>query len=49
MGQPMEYVSKSCVLFVRLGDMLGLSESVLRKVYCLALLQSLSCNAGTRE
>src|SRR5215831_8072370 len=49
MGQPMEYVLRSCVLSVRLGEAIGLSESELREVYYLALLRSLGCNAGTHE
>jgi HD-GYP domain-containing protein (c-di-GMP phosphodiesterase class II) len=49
MGQPMEYVLRSCVLSVRLGETLGLSESELREVYYLALLRFLGCNAGTHE
>lgn len=49
MGQPMEYATRSCVLSVRLGDALGLSESELREVYYLALLRYLGCNAGTHE
>jgi HD-GYP domain-containing protein (c-di-GMP phosphodiesterase class II) len=49
MGQPMEYVLRSCVLSVRLGETLGLSASELREVYYLALLRYLGCNAGTHE
>jgi HD-GYP domain-containing protein (c-di-GMP phosphodiesterase class II) len=49
MGQPMEYVLRSCVLSVRLGEAIGLSESELREVYYLALLRFLGCNAGTHE
>jgi HD-GYP domain-containing protein (c-di-GMP phosphodiesterase class II) len=49
MGQPMEYVLRSCVLSVRLGEALGLSISELREVYYLALLRYLGCNAGTHE
>ncbi|WIG57455.1 MAG: DNA-binding response regulator (narL) [Ktedonobacterales bacterium] len=49
MGQPMEYILRSCVLSVRLGETLGLSESELREVYYLAMLRYLGCNAGTHE
>src|SRR6266849_2479140 len=49
MGQPMEYILRSCVLSVRLGETLGLSVSELREVYYLALLRYLGCNAGTHE
>ena len=45
----MEYVLRSCVLSVRLGESLGLSASELREVYYLALLRYLGCNAGTHE
>jgi HD-GYP domain-containing protein (c-di-GMP phosphodiesterase class II)/DNA-binding CsgD family transcriptional regulator len=49
MGQPMEYVLRSRVLSVRLGEALGLSANELREVYYLALLRYLGCNAGTHE
>ena len=49
MGQPMEYVLRSCALSVRVGETLGLSVSELREVYYLALLRYLGCNAGTHE
>jgi hypothetical protein len=32
MGQPLEYALSVCVLSVRLGDVLGLSESELREL-----------------
>lgn len=47
MGQPMEYAQCVCVLSVRLGEALGLSESELREVYYLALLRHIGCNAET--
>ena len=47
MGQPMEYALCVCVLSIRLGEALGLSESDLRDVYYLALLRHIGCNAET--
>ena len=47
MGQPMEYALCVCVLSVRLGEALGLSEDELRDVYYLALLRHIGCNAET--
>ena len=47
MGQPMEYALCVCVLSVRLGEALGLSESELREVYYLALLRHIGCNVET--
>ncbi len=47
MGQPLEHALCSCVLAVRLGGSLGLSESELREVYYLALLHHLGCTAET--
>jgi HD-GYP domain-containing protein (c-di-GMP phosphodiesterase class II) len=47
MGQPVEYALSTCILAVRLGESLGLSESELREVYYLALLRHIGCNAET--
>jgi hypothetical protein len=47
MGQPMEYALCSCVLAVRLGELLGFSESDLRGTYYQALLRYIGCNAET--
>lgn len=47
MGQPLEYALCVCVLSVRLGEALGLSESELGEVYYLALLRHIGCNADT--
>ncbi len=47
MGQPMEYTLCVCVLSVRLGEALGLSENELHEVYYLALLRHIGCNAET--
>jgi hypothetical protein len=45
MGQPMEYALCSCILAIRLGDSLGMSEKELRDVYYLALLRHIGCAA----
>jgi hypothetical protein len=47
MGQPLEFAINSCIVAVRLGDQLGLSESELRDVYYQALLRYIGCNAET--
>ena len=47
MGQPMEYAMCVCVLSVRLGEALSLTESELRDVYYLALLRHIGCNVET--
>ena len=43
MGQPIEHGLRSCVLAVRLGDALSLSEHELSAVYYVALLRFLGC------
>jgi HD-GYP domain-containing protein (c-di-GMP phosphodiesterase class II) len=47
MGQPMEYALCSCVLAVRLGELLGFNVSDLRGTYYQALLRYIGCNAET--
>jgi HD-GYP domain-containing protein (c-di-GMP phosphodiesterase class II) len=47
MGQPLEFALCGCVLAMRLGDALGLDESMLRAVYYQALLRYIGCNAET--
>jgi HD-GYP domain-containing protein (c-di-GMP phosphodiesterase class II) len=44
MGQPMETFLCSCVLSMRLGEALGLSENELGEVYYLSLLRHVGCN-----
>jgi hypothetical protein len=48
MGQPLEQALCSCILAVRLGEQLGLSDSELREVYYQALLRYIGCNAETQ-
>jgi HD-GYP domain-containing protein (c-di-GMP phosphodiesterase class II) len=47
MGQPAQYGLRSCLLSVRLGDALGLSEMDLADVYYLALLRFAGCTADS--
>jgi HD-GYP domain-containing protein (c-di-GMP phosphodiesterase class II) len=48
MGQPLEFALCSCVLAIRLGDVLGYEEQVLREIYYQALLRYIGCNADTQ-
>jgi hypothetical protein len=47
MGQPVEYALQSCILAVRLGQKLKLSDNELRDVYYQALLRYIGCNVET--
>ncbi len=47
MGQPMEYAMTTCIVAVRLGEVLKLSEADLRDAYYEALLRYIGCNADT--
>lgn len=47
MAQPLEYAINACVLAVRLGEKLGLSDNQLRDLYYQALLRYIGCNAET--
>ena len=47
MGQPMEFALSSCVLAMRIGEKLGLSDEELRAVYYQGLLRYVGCNAET--
>ena len=47
MGQPMEYAMTTCIVAVRLGDALKLSDADLRNAYYEALLRYIGCNADT--
>jgi HD-GYP domain-containing protein (c-di-GMP phosphodiesterase class II) len=44
-GQPMEWVVRSCLLAVRLGGILGLSERDCQDAYYLSLLRHVGCTA----
>jgi HD-GYP domain-containing protein (c-di-GMP phosphodiesterase class II) len=47
MGQPLEFALRSCLLSLRLGEALWLSEAALREVYYQALLRYIGCNVET--
>jgi hypothetical protein len=49
LGQPMEHFLRTCLLAVRLGTLLGLSEQELSEVYYLGLIRHLGCTAGAHE
>jgi hypothetical protein len=44
-GQPMEWVIRSCLLAVRLAGLLGLSERDCQDAYYLALLRHVGCTS----
>ena len=44
-GQPMEWVLRSCLLAVRISDVLGLSEQDCQDAYYLALLRHVGCTS----
>ncbi|MBI3241511.1 MAG: LuxR family transcriptional regulator [Chloroflexi bacterium] len=45
LGHPMEMVLASCLLSLRLGELLGLGDDELREVYYLALFRHAGCTA----
>ena len=47
MGQPLETALSTCVIAMRLGEALGLTDDSLRDVYYQALLRYIGCNADT--
>jgi len=49
LGQPMEHFLRSCLLAIRLGTLLDLSEQELSEVYYLGLIRHLGCTAGVHE
>jgi HD-GYP domain-containing protein (c-di-GMP phosphodiesterase class II) len=49
MGQPMEWALRSCLLGVRLGAALGMSEGELHDVFYLALLRFVGCTAEAHQ
>lgn len=44
MGQPADCALRTCLLSLRLGEKLGLSQAELKDVYYLALLRHIGCN-----
>jgi hypothetical protein len=49
LGQPLEHVSRSCVLGLRIGEDLKLGEDQRAVVYYVALLAWLGCHADAHE
>ncbi|HET8851115.1 MAG TPA: HD domain-containing phosphohydrolase [Ktedonobacteraceae bacterium] len=49
LGQPMEHFLRTCLLAVRLGELLDLSEQELSEVYYLGLIRHLGCTAQASE
>src|SRR6266571_6712489 len=49
LGQPMEHFLRACLLAVRLGKILDLSEQELSEVYYLGLIRHLGCTAQAYE
>jgi hypothetical protein len=47
MGQPSDYAMTTCVVGMRLGEMLGFDDATLRDVYYETLLRYVGCNAET--
>jgi len=47
-GQPMEQQLPTCLLAVRLGEILGLGEDQLSDVYYVALLRWIGCTGHAR-
>jgi hypothetical protein len=48
-GQPMEHELRTCLLAVRLGELLGLDEGRLSEVYYVALLRWIGCTGHAHE
>jgi HD-GYP domain-containing protein (c-di-GMP phosphodiesterase class II) len=44
-GQPMEWVMRSCLLGTRLADAMGMDEAAKREVYYITLLRHLGCTS----
>jgi HD-GYP domain-containing protein (c-di-GMP phosphodiesterase class II) len=49
MGQPMEHALRTCLLSIRLGKELGLSQQALAEVYYVALLRRIGCTSDSHE
>lgn len=48
MGVPVEFAMNTCLLALRVGESLRMSEDELRKVYYQALLSNIGCNAESQ-
>jgi HD-GYP domain-containing protein (c-di-GMP phosphodiesterase class II) len=49
LGQPMEHVLRQCLIALRLGERLGLSESERAEVYYVGLLAWVGCHSDAHE
>jgi hypothetical protein len=49
LGQPMEHVLRSCVISMRLGKRIGLSDAEQAEVYYVALLAWVGCMADSTD
>ena len=49
LGQPLEHVTRSCLLAVRLGELLGLDAAGREATYYSALLAWVGCTADSHE
>jgi|DewCreStandDraft_5_1066085.scaffolds.fasta_scaffold00086_91 HD-GYP domain-containing protein (c-di-GMP phosphodiesterase class II) len=49
MGQPMEHMLRTCLLAVRLGSSMGLSDHALSELYYIALLRRIGCTSDAYE
>jgi HD-GYP domain-containing protein (c-di-GMP phosphodiesterase class II) len=49
MGQPLEQALRTCLLSVRAGELLGLTDPELADVYYLALMRFLGCTSDAHE
>src|SRR3954465_1669015 len=49
LGQPLEHVTRSCLLAVRLGELLGLDAADREVTYYSALLAWVGCTADSHE
>lgn len=49
MGQPLEHCLRTCLLTVRMGERLGLTEQQLADAYYIALLRFVGCNSHAHQ
>ena len=49
LGQPLEHVTRSCLLAVRLGELLGLDAATREVTYYAALLAWVGCTADSHD
>ncbi|HVL51306.1 MAG TPA: LuxR family transcriptional regulator, partial [Actinomycetota bacterium] len=49
MGQPLEHGLRTCLLAVRVGEALGLSQAEIADAYYICLLRFVGCNAHAHQ